>query len=352
MATARKKDQNGYLTIAGNPLTKVGVFPYRGSEIGAPDPDKIYYVFRPEEELNNPETINSFKLVPFVDEHEWLGDGGTPAEKKGIQGTIGEHVYFDAPYLRGNIRILSESVKNRINNGKIELSAGYSCAYEPSAGTFNGQHYDYIQKNIRANHLALVDKGRSGADVAVLDSLKFTFDTAELIQMTLEELLTAIAALSDEDKAALLAQLNPPAEDEQEEEEPEGGSSTDEDPPTEDEPIVEPVAEPEGNGAAEALAETVAELAEKIAAQDSASLIKEIAMRDSLAKRTSEFVGSFDHSAMTTQEVAEYGTKKLGIKCAKGYETIALDAWLQGRVPARAQDSATEIKPKNLWGEK
>jgi uncharacterized protein len=349
MATARQLDQNGYLTIAGNPLTKVGVFPYRGSEIGAEDPNKIYYVLRPEEELNNPETIDSFKLVPFVDEHEWLGENGTPAEKKGIQGTIGEHVYFDAPYLRGNLRILSESVKNRINNGKIELSAGYSCAYEPIAGTFNGQHYDYVQKNIRANHLALVDKGRSGADVAVLDSLKFTFDTAELIQMSLEELLAAIGALSDEDKAALLAQLNPPVEDEQEEEKPEGVSSTDEQQePVQDEPIVEP----EDNNAAEALAETVAALAEKIAAQDSAALIREIAMRDSLAKRTSEFVGTFDHSAMTTQEVAEYGTKKLGIKCAKGYETIALDAWLQGRVPARAQDSAAEIKPKNLWGDK
>jgi uncharacterized protein len=345
MATARQLDQNGYLTIAGNPLTKVGVFPYRGSEIGAEEPNKIYYVLRSEEELNNPETIDSFKLVPFVDEHEWLGENGTPAEKKGIQGTIGEHVYFDAPYLRGNLRILSESVKNRINNGKIELSAGYSCAYEPSAGTFNGQHYDYVQKNIRANHLALVDKGRSGADVAVLDSLKFTFDTAELIQMTLEELLAAIGALSDEDKAALLAQLNPPAEDEPIAE------------PVQDEPIAEPVqdepiVEPADNGAAEALAETVAALAEKIAAQDSAALIKEIAMRDSLAKRTSEFVGTFDHSAMTTQEVAEYGAKKLGIKCAKGYETIALDAWLQGRVPARAQDSAAEIKPKNLWGDK
>lgn len=349
MATARQLDQNGYLTIANNPLTKVGVFPYRGSEIGAEDPDKIYYVLRPEEELNNPETIDSFKLVPFVDEHEWLGENGTPAEKKGIQGTIGEHVYYDAPYLRGNLRILSESVKNRIDSGKIELSAGYSCAYEPQSGTFNGQHYDYIQKNIRANHLALVEKGRSGADVAVLDSITFTFDTAELIQMTLEELLAAIGALSDEDKAALLAKLNPPAEDEQQEEKPNGVSSTDEQQkPVQDEP---PFVEPENNGAAEALAETVAALAEKVAAQDSAALIKEIAMRDSLAKRTSEFVGTFDHSAMTVQEVAEYGAKKLGIKCAKGYETIALDAWLQGRVPARAQDSATEIKPKNLWGE-
>lgn len=349
MTTSRIRDSNGFITIENNPITKVGVFPYLGSEIGAEDPNKIYYVLRPEEELNNPETIESFKLVPFIDEHEWLGDDGTPAEKKGIQGTIGEKVYFDAPYLRGNLRILSESANNRIDYGKIELSAAYSCIYELSPGIFNGQHYDYIQRKIRANHLALVDKGRSGADVAVLDSITFTFDTAELIQMTLEELLAAIGALSDEDKAALLAQLNPPAEDEQQEEEPKGVSSTDEQQePAQDEPIVEP----EGNNAAEALAETVAELAEKIAAQDSAALIKEIAMRDSLAKRTSEFVGTFDHSAMTTQEVAEYGTKKLGIKCAKGYETIALDAWLQGRVPARAQDSATEIKPKNLWGEK
>lgn len=82
-ASAREYDINGWAEIKGNPISKVGVFPYLGSQIDKSlIPDKIYQVYRPMEELNNPETINSFKLVPWTDEHEMLGKGMTPAEKK------------------------------------------------------------------------------------------------------------------------------------------------------------------------------------------------------------------------------------------------------------------------------
>src|SRR5690554_3928966 len=83
----RTYDINGWAEIKGNPLSKVGVFPYSGAQI-SPDlgPDKIYYVYRPEEELNNQETIDSFKLIPWTDDHTMLGksdEGLTPAELKG-----------------------------------------------------------------------------------------------------------------------------------------------------------------------------------------------------------------------------------------------------------------------------
>src|SRR5271163_4248416 len=75
LETHREEDQNGWTLIKDNPISKVGVFPYLGKQI---DPhgdkgleeDKIYYVYRSEKELNNEETINSFKLVPWVDDHE------------------------------------------------------------------------------------------------------------------------------------------------------------------------------------------------------------------------------------------------------------------------------------------
>ena len=38
MPTARRYDGNGWFEIAANPLSKVGVFPYTGASIGAPDP--------------------------------------------------------------------------------------------------------------------------------------------------------------------------------------------------------------------------------------------------------------------------------------------------------------------------
>ena len=74
--TARIKDANGWFEVKKNPISKVGVFPYRGSEIGAPDPQKIYMVLRPPSELGSKKTMDSFKLMPLVDNHTMIGDKG------------------------------------------------------------------------------------------------------------------------------------------------------------------------------------------------------------------------------------------------------------------------------------
>lgn len=184
--SAREYDINGWAEIKGNPISKVGVFPYSGAQIGSPElePDKIYMVYRPEAELSNPETIESFKLLPFTDDHAMLGSGDTglmAAEKKGVHGVVGEDVYFEDGYLKANIKVFSEELANLINDGKKELSIGYRCLYDLQPGVYNNEKYDAIQREIRGNHLALVEEGRSGHDVKVLDSFKFTMDVKELI---------------------------------------------------------------------------------------------------------------------------------------------------------------------------
>lgn len=187
--TQRHYDVNGWFEVPRNPLSRVGVFPYLGATIGAPDPDQIYMVYRPEEELSAPETLASFRLTPFVDDHTMLGDdeeeGLVPAERKGVHGVIGETVEYDptTKTLYGNVKVFSKALANRIKSGKREVSCGYRCSYEKRAGVFEGQRYDYVQRNIRGNHLALVDKGRMGPDVRVLDHLKFTVDAKDLIPM-------------------------------------------------------------------------------------------------------------------------------------------------------------------------
>ncbi len=181
--TNRAIDTNGWVEIRDNPLSKVGVFPYLGRSIGAPEPDRVYMVYRPEKELSDPDCIESFRLLPWVDEHEMLGDQGTgytAPEKKGIHGVIGEEVYYENGVLKGNLKVFSESLAALINSGKRELSAGYRCQYEFTTGQYNGQHYDAIQRTIRGNHLASVKEGRMGPDVAVLDHMTFTFDAKEL----------------------------------------------------------------------------------------------------------------------------------------------------------------------------
>lgn len=400
--TKRTYDNNGWLEVTDNPISKVGVFDYLGAEIGAPVPDKIYRVLRPPEELASEETINSFKLTPFIIEHEMLGKYATPAEKKGIQGVIGENVYFDPPYLRANIKIFSDVALSNIDSGKIDLSPGYRSKYEFTSGIYEGQPYDAIQRHLRGNHLALVDEGRTGPDVAVQDHLVITIDTKELIRMNEEEnkekQTTDEGAFTAEQVTALksiiaevIAQTKPSTDENPEEEK----KSTDAD-PEEEQKAEEAVAAaevaaeeattgtPEAVEAAEVAIETAVEAIEEakehldqattdslnrrikrlkngigtmdeIASlkrkikrleaskptMDTGLLLKQIGERDSLAHKLTPFIGVFDHATMTKQQVAEYGVDKLGIQCGKGNEAIALDAWMQGRVPDSQKVTAT-----------
>lgn len=375
--TAQAVDLNGYVEIKGNPISKVGVFPYLGREIGAPDPDRVYSVYRPASELSDPECIDSFRLMPLVDEHSMLGSedqGLTPAEKKGVQGVIGEDVYFDAPYLRGNIKIYSEAAKGLVSsNTKRELSPGYRCIYDFTPGAFDGEQYDAVQRTIRANHLALVEEGRTGPDVAVLDHMRFALDSNQLKEAVMademtgggeslakiKDLLDQLKPLMAEQKevAAMLAELGMGGEVVSEAVSDEEEAKVEE--MVEDEEVVVEDAKDEEKTAMDAMRKELAAVRKQLAtAQDSGAFINQIADRDALASKVSQFVGTFDHARMTPVQVAEYGVKKLGIPCEKGSERIALDAWMHGRKPEHqkivfaADSSAKAVDLGNLWSAK
>lgn len=183
--SARTYDLNGWFEVDRNPISRVGVFPYSGAQIGAPDPDRIYRVYRPAEELSDPEAMASFRLCPIVDDHTMLGEGATPAETKGVAGVIGEGLTFEGDVLYSNLKVFSDTLAQKIKNGKTELSCGYRCVYDFTPGVWNGQEYDVVQRRIRGNHLALVDEGRMGPGVAVLDHMVFTVDAKEATDVDL-----------------------------------------------------------------------------------------------------------------------------------------------------------------------
>ncbi len=358
-SSARVKDLNGWPEIKGNPISKVGVFPYLGKQINPDlDPDKIYNVYRPEEELSHPECINSFKLVPWIDDHIMLGSkdsGFTPAESKGIHGIIGEDVYYDDGYLKGNLKVFSDKLAQLIENGKKELSIGYRCQYDITSGVYQGERYDAIQRNIRGNHLALVDEGRAGPDVSVLDHFKTTFDSRGLVmpdenmkekakdegELTLESLaeqVKNIAEMVSKLSVGKDAEEKPDdktgAEDVEPEDFVEKAEVTDEDEEKKDDEKKK-----EGMDAKyRSLAQDVNEL-KKTGIK---GLLKEIDLRNKLASDLSFHIGAFDHADKTLDEVAQYGIKKLGLKCKPGHEGSVLSGYLAGRKPnlaAVGQDS-------------
>jgi hypothetical protein len=74
----------------------------------------------------------------------------------------------------------AEAVK-AVEAGTRELSVGYTCDLEPADpdARWCGQTYDFIQRNIKANHVSLVPKARAG------DSARIRLDSAsaELISL-------------------------------------------------------------------------------------------------------------------------------------------------------------------------
>jgi uncharacterized protein len=335
--SARVFDLNGWTEIKGNPLSKVGVFPYHGRQIHPGlDPDKIYNVYRPEEELSDPDCIDSFKLLPWIDEHTMLGsegDGFIPAERKGIEGIIGEDVYFKDGYLKGNLKVFSEKLAQRIEDGKKELSIGYRCLYDIENGTYNGQSYDAIQRSIRGNHVALVTEGRSGPDVAVLDHFKFTLDSRGLVMpdeikekeegavvesgaLTLESLAAQVKAIAEAVAELKANKLENEGTDGKEESESESEVKD------EDEEL------------SEGMDEKIKSLTRDIKELKSAgtkTLMREIAQRDALAKQLSNHIGVFDHADKTLDEVARYGIDKLKLSCKPGYEEAVLTGFLAAK---------------------
>lgn len=362
----REYDTNGWFEVKDNPLSMVGVFPYSGRSIDpAADPDRVYMVYRPAEELGTNDCIDSFKLIPWIDNHVMLGsedEGLTPSEQKGVQGVIGQDVYFDGDVLKGNIKVFSEAMANLIANGKKELSCGYRCRYEYAPGVYNGIDYDYVQRDIRGNHLALVENGRMGPDVAVLDHFTFTVDNkeflnmaeenkevgAEKLDMTLEEVhkfleevmpklakiqeltgksygAAGLEAVADEDMSKPDGDEVAPNEVEDEEEDPipQGGEKEE---PKEDE---------RANGM------DTAEIVRKVE--------KNLAKKAKLYNELSAHIGAFDHAEMDLDAMAQYGCKKLGLEAPKEARISSIEAFLKGKgAPAQAAMDAASVRKGNF----
>lgn len=349
----RQYDLNGWFEVRRNPLSKVGIYDYSGAQIGAPAADaaKIYKVLRPAEELGAQDTIDSFKLVPFIDNHTMLGDGFTSVDDRPMGGVIGEAVEFEGDTLYGNVKVYTKALAENIKSGKTEVSMGYRCRYDFTPGVWNGEAYDVVQRDLRGNHVALVDEGRMGPEVSILDHLTFAVDAKELepaMDEELKKLLDTILARLDaiEAKAKPDDEADPGVDAELTDEQKAAKATADAE-------VTDPEVAPASMDAAlaqiAALRGTVTALQAR-PAMDERALVDITAKRTSLVDRLSKAVGTFDHAKMTVDEIAAYGVTKLEIKgVAKGQEIVALDAYLQARPdPTKTTSVAQDIKPSAL----
>lgn len=344
-------DINGYVTYYDVPMTRAGVFPYLGRTISPElEPDKVYNVLRPIEELSKPETLKSLEAIPFVIDHTMLGEGFTPPEDKGIEGTTLNNVKVNGDIITNDLTAYTDRCKKAIENGKRDLSLGYRCKYELVNGTYNGQPYDAIQRDIIFNHVALVDEGRMGKECSIQDN-SITYDNLDInkeklnmAQFTLDEDLKE--ELKEEIKKELLGApaevIEEKKEDVVDEDTPKDKtiSAVDEDTDKRklideiggilngkvDEEILRTVLQkveeaaynPSETGANDACNEGKDEEEAEEEKKEALSMdeaIKYIAKRDSLADKLKPVIGdNANYKSMTIEEVVAYACDKLDIK--------------------------------------
>ncbi len=174
-ATSREVTPEGFLHVRAR-IARSGLHDYRGDEIGAPAPfgpgDRVR-VYRPPDEVFSPESMASFGSKPVTDGHPPAMVDATNWKRYAV-GQSGPVVTREGDHLAADLMIGDAAGAERALAG-AELSNGYFADFVFEPGTTpEGEAYDAVQRNIRGNHLALVDAGRCGAscrigDAAVLD---------------------------------------------------------------------------------------------------------------------------------------------------------------------------------------
>lgn len=158
------KLDNGCLVCFNVPIARTGTYQYLSSELGLPG-NSIVNVFRTEDEVFNKATLASFEGKAFTDTHpsEDVTADNWSVYSKGELTNIRRGTGEDSDKLIADILVRDPIVISEIQSGcKREVSAGYECEYEERDGKV-------YQKNIRGNHVALVQAGRAGSSVRIKD---------------------------------------------------------------------------------------------------------------------------------------------------------------------------------------
>ena len=171
----KKITDEGYILFEDVVFSRSGVQEYYAYELGMPpgldnDPLQVVRVYRPIEEVTSKESIDSIRLKPVTNDHP--SSFVDMENYKAVQvGTAGEEIIIRDNHLVGKIILNDKKAIEDYALGKREISLGYSAEYEFVSGeTSEGETYDAIQRNIRVNHVALVDKGRCGGTCRVVDT--------------------------------------------------------------------------------------------------------------------------------------------------------------------------------------
>lgn len=151
-------------------VARAGIYEYRN------DDGSTRYELRPHDEVMHPESLASYDAAPVTLGHPKKPDG-SPGEVTADNvrlyevGTVAGGAREDDDHVAATVVVKDAKAIKRAKGGTQELSPGYRMDLEETAGAdaryaYPGNptgRYDAIQRNIRVNHVALVERARGGS---------------------------------------------------------------------------------------------------------------------------------------------------------------------------------------------
>lgn len=216
---------DGYLVTEAFAV-RTGIQLYTGDEVDKENVlglrDKpIVRVYRSEDEVRSPSSLQSFSHAPITVGHPKQGVTADNWKELAV-GEVSTEAVWDGNKIKLPLIIKDKAAVEGVNAGTRELSAGYICELVADSGTTpDGQEYDAVQKNIRINHLAVVPNGRAGQECRIGDAdnwgaspiakeqematkhIAIGDSTAEIVDKDADKVTSYIKNLNDAHKASL-----------------------------------------------------------------------------------------------------------------------------------------------------
>lgn len=167
--STRRVTDEGFVVAPGN-LARTGVQDYRAAELGLPgDPMRVVKVYRPPEEVFHADSLASFEGKAITIDHP--AEDVNAANWRDLSHGEARGVTRAGDMMVGTLTFRTREAIAALDSGKNQLSNGYSCELDQTPGKApDGTLYDAVQRNIRGNHVAMVDRARCGSACTVSDS--------------------------------------------------------------------------------------------------------------------------------------------------------------------------------------
>lgn len=173
------KTEEGYLR-GDAVVTRIGVFTYQNAD------GSIRKELRHPDDVLSEDSLSTLKMIPITVGHPNELVTASNADKLSV-GLTGEKVKPSGRNIVAPLTITGKDGISAVQGGSQELSLGYRLDLVEERGTYDGEEYTHRQKNIRYNHLAIVDKARAGRAARLnLDGI----EASVLVEDSMEKELT------------------------------------------------------------------------------------------------------------------------------------------------------------------